>query len=307
MMRPSLVPAELELGVGDDDAALAADLFAERIDRARHALRACRATSSPTISRIARDRDVLVVTGFGLGRRAEDRGLELCALERGPARVSRRPAFPAAAYSFQAEPEMIAADHAFDREYRGAPAQHRAPGKMSARWSFSAGTSLDDLVGIGADHVMRHHAFELPEPPGADLGQHRALHRDGLGHHDVEGADAVGGEQQHAVVADGVDIAHLAAPDAWQRQIAGEHRGHRSGFHQRSAVAQGASGREGETDSSLRQRNELMFLGNMGKAAGFPVLFRLLDPLLAGGDEIPPDMARAFQRVAAEEHHARRL
>ena len=99
----------------------------------------------------------------------------------------------------------------------------------------------DDLVGIGADHVMRHHAFELAEPPGADLRQHRALHRNGLGHHDVEGADAVGGEQQHAVVADGIDIADLAAPDPWQGQIAGEHRVHRSGFRKRRARA-GAAG-----------------------------------------------------------------
>ena len=83
-----------------------------------------------------------------------------------------------------------------------------------------------DLVGIGADHVMRHHAFELIEPPRADLGQHCALHRDGLGHHDVECADAVGREQQHAVAACVVDIANLAAPDAEQGQVAGEHRGH---------------------------------------------------------------------------------
>src|ERR1700692_908561 len=48
-----------------------------------------------------------------------------------------------------------------------------------------------------------------------------------------------------------------------------------------------------------------MLVGTMGKTAGFPVLFGLLDPLLGGGDEIPPDMARAFQRVAAEEHHPR--
>ncbi|MGY4316941.1 hypothetical protein ACVWW1_006268 [Bradyrhizobium sp. JR3.5] len=79
----------------------------------------------------------------------------------------------------------------------------------------------DDLVGIGADHVVRHSAFELPEPPGADLGQHCALHRNGFRHHHVECRDAVGGEQQHAIVADGVDIAHLAAADPGQRQIAG--------------------------------------------------------------------------------------
>src|ERR1700692_557451 len=58
-----------------------------------------------------------------------------------------------------------------------------------------------------------------------------------------------------------------------------------------------------EGNSSLRQRNELMFVGNMGKTAGFPVLFCLLDPFLGGGDEIPPDVARALQGVAAEKHH----
>src|SRR5487761_2331992 len=55
--------------------------------------------------------------------------------------------------------------------------------------------------------------------------------------------------------------------------------------------------------SSLRKRNELMFVGDGSEAAGFPVLLGLLDPLLAGGDEVPPDMARAFQRVTAEKHH----
>src|ERR1700732_278953 len=59
--------------------------------------------------------------------------------------------------------------------------------------------------------------------------------------------------------------------------------------------------------SSLRKRNELMFVGDGSEAAGLPVLLGLLDPLLAGGDEVPPDMARAFQRVAAEKHHPRWL
>src|ERR1700755_1592077 len=60
-------------------------------------------------------------------------------------------------------------------------------------------------------------------------------------------------------------------------------------------------------DSSLRQRNELMLLRNSRKAAVFPVVFRRLDPLLAGGDEIPPDVPRPLQRVAAQKHHPRRL
>src|SRR5271166_4449904 len=60
-------------------------------------------------------------------------------------------------------------------------------------------------------------------------------------------------------------------------------------------------------DSLFRQRNELMFLRNGSEFAGFPVLLGLLDPLLAGGDEIPPDVARSLQRVAAQEHHPGRL
>src|SRR6185503_8644107 len=73
---------------------------------------------------------------------------------------------------------------------------------------------------------------------------------------------------------------------------------------ERNAVIRRLSKREwDDRNSLLRQRNELMLLWNRCKTSGFPVLLSLLDPLLAGGHEIPPDVARAFQRVAAEEHH----
>src|SRR5271168_3122392 len=62
----------------------------------------------------------------------------------------------------------------------------------------------------------------------------------------------------------------------------------------------------GKGNSSLRQRNEFVFLRYRGKVTGFPILFGLLDAFLAGGDEIPPDMPRALQRVAAQKHHPRR-
>src|SRR5260370_28575575 len=73
----------------------------------------------------------------------------------------------------------------------------------------------------------------------------------------------------------------------------------------RLALTRAAERREG--DGSLRQRNELVFVGDMRESATLPVLLGLLDPFLAGGDEIPPDVARAFQRIAAEKHHAHRL
>src|SRR5882724_4423441 len=73
------------------------------------------------------------------------------------------------------------------------------------------------------------------------------------------------------------------------------------------AILRNASGAERSWDGSLRQRNEFVFVRNVREAARLPVLLGLLDSLLAGGDEIPPDMAWAFQRIAAEEHHPRRL
>src|SRR6478609_4723254 len=50
-----------------------------------------------------------------------------------------------------------------------------------------------------------------------------------------------------------------------------------------------------------------MLVGHGCEAAGFPVLLCLFDTLLARGDKIPPYVTRSFERVAAEEHHTRRL
>ena len=83
-----------------------------------------------------------------------------------------------------------------------------------------------DLAGVGRDHVMPHGFAELAKPPGAHLCQHRALHRDRLGHHHVVGAHPVGRHQQEPVALDLVDVAHLAAGDPLQRQIARRHQQH---------------------------------------------------------------------------------
>src|SRR4051812_22248548 len=73
-----LVAAEFEFCIGDDDALCAGDLFAERVDRTRHALEFMRYRLADDLAH-ARDRNVLVMAGLGLGRRAEDRGFEFCA------------------------------------------------------------------------------------------------------------------------------------------------------------------------------------------------------------------------------------
>jgi hypothetical protein len=64
--------------------------------------------------------------------------------------------------------------------------------------------------------VVRHDVAEFLEPEIAHLVQHHALARDRLVHHDVEGGQAVGGDDQDLVVADGIVVADLAAAEQWQ-------------------------------------------------------------------------------------------
>src|SRR5581483_432639 len=121
---PLRVAAEFELGVGDDDAVVAADLLTARVDRARHAFERIGHLRAHDLTHPA-DRDVFVVTALGFGGGREDCGLELAALEEAfrkllaGERTGRRIFLPGRA-------REIAADHAFDRKHLGPFAQHGA-------------------------------------------------------------------------------------------------------------------------------------------------------------------------------------
>ena len=151
---------------------------------------------------------------LGFRRRTEDGGLEPFAL----AKVSRQRFAgqrAGGAVLLPRRPRQVAAHDALHRKDVGAAAEHRAAGErrsvIGKRWHLG-----DDLVDVRREHVMVHEALELPEPPRRDLCENRALVRNGLGHHDVEGADAIGGDEQQAVVVDDVDLAHLAASQVAQ-------------------------------------------------------------------------------------------
>src|SRR5262249_5047055 len=62
-----LIAAELEFCVCDDDALVAGELLAERIDRSRHAFERIGDLIADDLAH-PRDRDVLVMTGLGFGR-----------------------------------------------------------------------------------------------------------------------------------------------------------------------------------------------------------------------------------------------
>jgi hypothetical protein len=51
------------------------------------------------------------------------------------------------------------------------------------------------------------------EPEVGQLGQHGPLARDRVRQHHVEGRQPVGGNDEHVIVVDGIDIADLAAVD----------------------------------------------------------------------------------------------
>ncbi len=92
----------------------------------------------------------------------------------------------------------VAAHDALDRHHLEPLDQHRATGEL-----------LRDL-GVG-DEVVGADVAQPAEPEGGQAREDLALVRDRRRVHDVVGRDAVGGDQQQAVLAHGVDVPHLPA------------------------------------------------------------------------------------------------
>ena len=66
------------------------------------------------------------------------------------------------------------------------------------------------------EEVVGDHVRELLEPEIRHLGQDGSLGWDPRAEHAVVGGEAVGGHDEQAVVADGVDVPDLALVDALQ-------------------------------------------------------------------------------------------
>ena len=67
-----------------------------------------------------------------------------------------------------------------------------------------------------AGEVVGHDVGEFAEPEIGDLGKDFAFAGDGFGQDDVEGGQAVAGDDQHGFVVDFVKIAHFAGVDFFQ-------------------------------------------------------------------------------------------
>ena len=90
---------------------------------------------------------------------------------------------------------QIAADDDLDREHVEAPALERA------------------AVVAEREQVIRDELPGAREPEGGEAGEHAALVGNLGREDDVEGRDAVGGDEQQPLVVEGVELAHLAAPE----------------------------------------------------------------------------------------------
>ena len=100
----------------------------------------------------------------------------------------------------------VAAHDAFDGQRFRLFHNHAAAGEL-------AGEGLQILrqrIAGAGDEVVRLERFRLREPEIGNLRQHLAFARDAVGHDDVEGGDAVGGDEEQAV-AQIKYLPHLAA------------------------------------------------------------------------------------------------
>ena len=198
------VQTELELRVGDDDAARRCIGRRLAVQRQRNCAHARRTVHTDALLDL-READVLVVpTELGLFRRREDRLRQLLGLAE---TLRQRDAADRTASLVVLPPraDQVAAHDRLDRERLQLARHHRPAPHLRA-----LGRRYDAL-GIDAGQVVGHYMAEPVEPEIGQGVEHASLVGDRLGHHDVERAEPIGGDDQQLVAADGVGVAHLAA------------------------------------------------------------------------------------------------
>ncbi len=212
--------AELELGVGEDDAPVGGVVGGGFVDGEGdvaeffHDGLSCNGAGGGEV-------DVFIVPLFGFGGGSEDGLGELVALAEigGEGDAADRAAFlifePAGAGD-------VAADNELDGDDLCRPAEHHA-----ALEGFSVGfVEAGDGFGGGGEEVIGNEvegANEI-EPTGADFGEEDAFAGDGGGEDDIEGAHPIGGDDEDGggLVAGGrnlIEVADLALAAGGEGEI----------------------------------------------------------------------------------------
>lgn len=203
----ALAQAELILGVDQDEALLGGHTAAALKEGAGVALHGVIVLGRDNaLSDNLLTRDVHVVAGVGLGGGGHDGAAGECLVfDHAVGETDAANLAGAGLIVAPCAAGEIAADDHFNSE------------------TFTLVTDGDHRVGAG----------ELPvgddvgggvEEVGRNLVEHLTLVGDALGEDDVKGRDAVGGDHDHQVVVDSVDIAHFAVIDSglpWEIVVGG--------------------------------------------------------------------------------------
>jgi hypothetical protein len=116
--------------------------------------------------------------------------------------------------------DQVTAHHSFDGQCTQAPDDHAAFLERCAFGRIGHG-ARQRIIG----EMVRHDVPGACEPEIRDLREHAALAGNRVGHHDIEGTQAIGSDDQHVLLVDRVDVAHLALMDALQTgNVRFEHR-----------------------------------------------------------------------------------
>src|SRR5436190_5719169 len=192
--------AQLELGVGEEDAVLARVGGGELVQLDRDAAELLQ--QRPVADDLSRpvEVDVLVVVAYvGLGGLGEDRLRELLRLLESLGQADAAHG-PGGLVVLPAGPRQVAADHALDRDHLEPLHEHPAAPGVARHVRIR-------------DEVVRADVLRTVEPEDGQAGEHPSLVRDGRGVHHVVRGDPVGGDHQQAVLPDRVDVPDLALRD----------------------------------------------------------------------------------------------
>ncbi len=193
------VEAELELGVREDDAALAGDVPGAGVDGEGGLAQTGRRVRADLAGDLLVGDVLVVLADLGLGGRGEDRGGQLRAVDQA---LGEGEAADGAGLVVlrQARAGEVAAGHALHGDHP----QRLADQGAALPVGGGAGGQL------AAQDVVRGQVGELLEPPQGELGEDPALVGDLGRQHPVVGGDAVAGDHHEVARLVPVQLAHLA-------------------------------------------------------------------------------------------------
>jgi hypothetical protein len=222
---PGVVEAELELGVGDDDAAGQGIGGGVAVDAEGHVPDLPGEVLADEVGGVAEAHVLVVLADGGLGGRGID-GLRQPVRLAQPGRQRDVADGAGALVVLPAGADEVAAHDGLHRQ---------RPHLAHDDGALAEGAALvrvrHDIGEREVGQVVRHQVRRARKPEVGHPGEHLALARDRLRQHHVEGGEPVGGDDEHVRIVDAVDVAHLAAVDERQVLQVRLKEGHTLGGH----------------------------------------------------------------------------